>query len=401
MPIEAWPVTDRTAWHAAVKPKDPFDKRPDSSSLRPATRDKLATSYARWLCWLRDHRPDRLERPAEERLTEEAILAYLTALRGETSRRTGQPLAWRTVANYAASLQTVLRVIAPAADWTWLTPIIRRVQRLAEATPDTRRPFIHTRDLFAYGLGLMAEAIADPARPDVQRAEQVRDGVMIAFLAARPLRLKNMTALEIGRHLTALPDGFTVSLTAAETKGHNPIEFALPEALIQPMTLYLTQYRPLLAAGPYGVAAGYPEHAPFVWLARSGAMFPPDSFAAMISQRTTDRFRLTLTPHDFRRCAATTIAENNPADYRIIRIILGHTTIKMAEKHYIKAKSNQAARRYHTVVADFQKAFTQPDARTADQQSSQAPSRTTMVAVPLLDPKARMSPARGRGRIVR
>lgn len=130
-------------------------------------------------------------------------------------------------------------------------------------------------------------------------------------------------------------------------------------------------------------------------------MFPPDSFAAMISQRTTDHFRLTLTPHDFRRCAATTIAESNPADYRIIRIILGRTTIKMAEKHYIKAKSNQAARRYHTVVADFRKALTQPDARTADQQSSQAPSRTTMVAVPLLDPKARMSPARGRGRIVR
>ena len=47
-----------------------------------------------------------------------------------------------------------------------------------------------SRELFALGIRLMAEAESSPSTPR-QRAIDYRDGLMIALLAARPLRRRN------------------------------------------------------------------------------------------------------------------------------------------------------------------------------------------------------------------
>ncbi len=70
----------------------------------------------------------------------------------------------------------------------------------------------------------------------------------------------------------------------------------------------------------------------------------------MVAKRTLARFGQRLTPHEFRHCAATSIAEFNPEDFGIIRLILGHTTAAMAEQYYIRAKGREAVRGYQAVV---------------------------------------------------
>ena len=97
-----------------------------------------------------------------------------------------------------------------------------------------------------------------------------------------------------------------------------------------------------------------------VWLARSGAQFPPTTFAAMVSAQTLARFGLQLSPHEFRHCAATSIAEFNPEDFHIIRLILGHTTAAMAENYYIRAKGKEAARLYQAAVKRKRLTFSIP-----------------------------------------
>ena len=64
---------------------------------------------------------------------------------------------------------------------------------------------------------------------------------------------------------------------------------------------------------------------------------PIASFEDMIS-RTPCSAQQRLTPHDFRHCVATSIAQFDPEQIDIIRIILGHTTMATADKHYIHAK---------------------------------------------------------------
>ena len=165
---------------------------------------------------------------------------------------------------------------------------------------------------------------------------------MIAFLASRPLRLKNLLGLEIGRSFIAANDGYEVALPRQETKTKVDLDFAIPAKLIDYMGRYLAQHRQILAAGPHGAMAGYVDQANYLWLARSGRQFPVATCEAMIATRTSERFGVRLTPHKFRDCAATSIAEDTPEDFHIIRIILGHACITTAERHYIRAQKMQA-----------------------------------------------------------
>jgi hypothetical protein len=65
-------------------------------------------------------------------------------------------------------------------------------------------------------------------------------------------------------------------------------------------------------------------------------------------------FAVLLTPHDFRRCAASTVAEINPDEFHIIRAILGQATIALAER-YIQARGIEAARLFQATVANKRK----------------------------------------------
>ena len=55
------------------------------------------------------------------------------------------------------------------------------------------------------------------------RAEGVRDGLMILFLAQYPLRLKNFANLEIGKTLRKVGDIWCIRLPGEDVKSHRPI----------------------------------------------------------------------------------------------------------------------------------------------------------------------------------
>jgi integrase len=342
MPVAAWPEHDQAAWQAAFQPTRLLRGRPHGGKLRPPTRTALENAYARGLLWVKTHFPDELALPLGARATEDRVISYLETVAEEVA-----PI---TAVSYAERLKRALGLLAFEDDWFWFDPLIRELRQQVKAAPSARRPFVPTDQLFAFGVEIMRAAEADATLSDVAQAETHRDGLMIAFLAARPLRLKNMTQLAKGTQLTATKDGYDIALAGGDMKAKAPLEFALPQELVAPMTRYLAHYRKVLSAGPHGAAAGYPDQEKFVWLARSGAMFPQDTFATMIAERMRERFGIEFRPHDFRRCAATTIAETNPEDYHIIRIILGHSTMATAERHYIHAKGREAVRRYQAVV---------------------------------------------------
>ena len=354
MPVSVWPQADQTAWSAAFVPPGLLDDRPNGSGLRLPTRNALETCYARWLAWLKEVEPEALALPPEVRATRERVRAYVQALLTQ--------LTVRTVYGYAARLKRALELLAPDADWSWMVPLLRNLEKRARKAGHTRpRPIVSSKQLFAYGIGLMKQA--DAAKPLVElrrelaadagagreddpvlQAEAYRDGLAIAFLAARPLRLKNMLSLELGRNFLSVGSDYGVDLAAEEMKTDTPLAFPVPRQLGPYIRRYLERYRPVLAAGPHGVAAGHPEQADVLWLARSGQRFPVASFEAMIARRTTEQFGIRLTPHRFRHCAATTIAENSPEELHIIRIILGHTTSATAEMSYIETRNLQAFR---------------------------------------------------------
>lgn len=65
--------------------------------------------------------------------------------------------------------------------------------------------------------------------------------------------------------------------------------------------------------------------------------------------------RLQLRPHAFRTIAASSTAEMLPEQVGIIREILGHATLEIAERHYIRVSNVRSCRSYQAVVADLRK----------------------------------------------
>ena len=307
----------------------------------------IATCYARWLVWIRATEPDALAQTPEARATRERVISYLHDLHDE--------ITIRGLHGYACRLKRALELICPDADWSWFRPILGRLERRARAAKSVARPFVPADQLSAFGTELMELAETGSVQTDLEQAELFRDGLIIAFLASRPLRLKNMLELEIGIHLIESSTGYEVTLPPETTKTKCTLEFPLPTLLVPAIRRYLGHYRDILAAGPNGLLAEPSGSARFMCLARSGAQFPIASFEDMISRHTMQRFRQRLTPHDFRHCVATSIAQFDPEQIDIIRIILGHTTMATADKHYIHAKGIEAAHLVQAAVMNKRK----------------------------------------------
>jgi integrase/recombinase XerD len=349
MPVAAWPAEDQKALHEALTAGGRFGRKSMLAQFRQPTRDALVTCYARWLAWLRDHHPEALLRSITDRTTKDAVTDYLRYLDGEVTPK--------AVADYAARLVLALKLMASRQDWSWFAPIIRELNcHAADATPTKRRPFIHTAELDRFGIELMNKALAATGLSDIERAERFRDGLVIAFLATRPLRHKNLAQLEIGMHLKAVGEGFFVTLPKEIMKQGPSLEFPLPVHLAPFMRTYLDVHRPILAARQSEDSRADAESTA-LWLGRTGEPVSYDTLGDRITARVEEQFNKRLTPHDFRHCAATTIAENNPEDFMCIRLILGHSTLATSEKYYIHAKAIEAARRFQATVASKRKSL--------------------------------------------
>ena len=360
MPFDAWPLLDQTAWIAAFSPNNLLGGDHRGRKLREASKTTMATCYARWLAWLRDNEASVLGFAPGDRAVRDRVMAYLRSLHPS--------LALRTIYGYGARLKSALKLLAPEHDWSWFIPLLGGLERKARAAESSQpKPVIPSNELFAFGIDIMKRAARDDTLDAVSQAEMYRDGLMIVFLAMRPLRLKNMLGLRIGEHFLESGGNYAIALAIKDTKTKVEMGFPLPDKLTSYLQRYLAHHRKILMAGPYGPAAGYLDQADYLWLSRKGRQFPVASFEHMIAQRTETRFGIRLTPHAFRHCAATTIAEYNPEDFHFIRIILGHATIATAERYYIQAKSRQAIR----MVQDNLVKMRKPTGKTKDDMIGQ------------------------------
>lgn len=198
-----------------------------------------------------------------------------------------------------------------------------------------------------FGLGTRTMAGAERGRCGVAWREAVafRDGLMIALLATRPVRRRNLAAMEMGRHLTRRGASYWLSFGAAETKGGRALEFPLPAALAPALERYLAVHRPVLLsrAGDAGTTAR-------LWVSATGSAMGEAAIYGRIVKLTRTAFGAPVNPHLFRDCAATSIALEGPAHVRITREILGHGAMATSERHYNHAGGLAASRDYQAHV---------------------------------------------------
>lgn len=334
VPIDAWPAADRRRWQAVLKEgASIFDDAGAAAHLAPATRRSFEDAYARLMAFVAERRPELFGRPATAWLNAQVAEQYLAW----QPRRTGP----RTLANNFYWLGMMLRYMFPGHDWAWLVRISNRLMARARRQP--RRGVVVTSDaLYALGRKLMDGALAnddDDSNP-LHRALQFRDGLIIALLAAAPLRRRTLTSLR-RRHLVRAGDRWALEIPAELVKTKRALTYAITADLSQCIDVYLREFRNRIPGAHTHDA---------LWPAKSGRPMSHDRIYKVIRRRTMVEFGFAVRPHDFRTAAGTFWSIYDPPNVRGVRDLLGHASFRTTEQFYITAQSRIAGRALAHIV---------------------------------------------------
>jgi hypothetical protein len=107
-------------------------------------------------------------------------------------------------------LHNALRVIAPESDLKWLAQLRRNLSAGVRPARDKSARLKPINELAGLSELLMDEAQSAVKWPAWRTAVLFRDGLAIALLAHRPVRVKNLAMMQLGRHLRKVGDGWQI-----------------------------------------------------------------------------------------------------------------------------------------------------------------------------------------------
>jgi integrase len=328
-PTNHWPQCDRQRWQAALQAGDLLEQGGCRAQHSSYSNRAMARGYGRWLAWLdsRGLLDDRVA-PAD-RITPERVAAYVEHLEGEN--------ASGTVIARLIELKVTAGIMDSGRDWSWIYRMASAIRVRHKPARPKRHRLVAIEKLFGLGLALMA--VAEAETTPLRRFKTYRDGLMIALLASRPLRLRNLTGLILDRTLIKQGEIWWIQIPAAETKTKNAIELPLPGILVPYLETYLTDHRSAIAK-LRGTGAASDE----LWLSMHGLPMNDNAIYLRIVTRTRAGLGQPINPHLFRDCATTSIAIDDPAHVGIASRLLGHRTGSTTERHYNQARSVEASR---------------------------------------------------------
>jgi integrase/recombinase XerD len=328
IPPEEWPQRDRRQWQTALQPGGLLDEGGCRADRSRYSNRAMERGYGRWLSWL-DGRGLLDERaPPGDRITPERVRLYAKDLEGGN--------ASATAIARLIELKVMASIMDPDQDWSWIYRMASAIRARHKPARPKRQRLVPSARLLGLGLDLMAGA--EDETTALCRFKNYRDGLMIALLAARPLRLRNLTGLVLDHTVVRRGDSWWIQIPAAETKTKVAIEVPWPELLTPHLEIYLAKHRADIEA-----FRGVRSDA--LWLSMLGLPLNDNGIYIRVVARKREGLGHAVNPHLFRDCAATSVAIDDPAHVDIARSLLGHRTGSTTERHYNQARSLEASRR--------------------------------------------------------
>ena len=337
LPLRKWPPEDRRLWRAACAPADLLDEHIGARAKHSIIANRNAEKgYGRWLTFLRRTDPTCLEDAPVDRITPERTRAYVDCLIG-LKNSTG------AILSRLEQLGVVAKVMGPTQHWGFIKSVASKIR--ARHKPARDKSNLRLSDeLLDLGLSFISNATKASG---LAATLLHRDGLLIAFLALVPLRIRNLAGLRIGRNVIDVNGTWLIALDARETKTHAPIDIAWPEVLAAPLATYLTIHRPLLSSL---VGRWSKPIDGALWVSSDGSPMTEMAIYLRVCKHTREAFGAAVNPHLFRDAAATTLAIADPENVRVAAPLLGHRTFSTTERYYQQAKSFEAHRQYITAL---------------------------------------------------
>jgi hypothetical protein len=255
------------------------------------------------------------------------------------------------------SLCSAVQALSPNTDWCWLRRRASRLKLRARPSRDKRQAIQHTVDLYRFGKHMMDTAVQGKT-VGPRAAQRYQAGLVIALLAARPLRIRNYQAITIGESLRWDGRTYWLSFDAEDTKTGGPIDEPVPADLIHGLDVFLRYWRPILVrqAKKFG---GEPAHRR-LWVDVRGNPMRESTLRVLIEWHTKREFGTAVWPHLFRDALLTSLATDQPDLMSISPTLLGHASTDTGQKHYNQARMLDASRRYGEAISDMRQRFLFP-----------------------------------------
>jgi len=345
MPLGEWPTKDRESWLSSIRTADILDDGGARAGLRAVSNRKMELGFGRYQTFLeRNDLP--MNESALEQVNKPSVLRYVSELR-ELGNSSG------TILGRLQELHDVVCAMGPERDWNWIRSVSSSVRSAHAHGIEKRQKMVGTDDLFSLGEHLMKSAFR--SRTARTAAIDYRDGLIIALLALRPLRLRNLATLELGRTLLRDNDSFRIAFEGSEMKNGVSLEFEWPGVLTAPLQEWLGRYRPALARLRSRWAR---EIGNALWVSSHGSPMTKQAIYDRITDRTREEFGTAINPHLFRDIAATTQAIMDPKHVGITAPLLGHATFSTTERYYLQARLIEASARYQGRISALRRRLT-------------------------------------------
>ena len=326
--FSSWPEAQQARWRAACDDgrEDPTDEFPLGggalADLSPSSRRMREAAYGLYF-------GAQSEEQRSASISPIAVQLFVNACRG---RGTGE----RSIATYVASLANAAPILWPGENFDWLVRTARALRQRAALEPKRKwadAP-VDPAVLWSIGCNLTDRARAGD-RESRRTAALFRDGVIFMMLSSAPVRLANLTSIEIGTNLL-LPADRPGRLTFLRTKaGHSSTHDLWPE-LRAVLDEYIEIYRPVLSHGRVSNA---------LWLsAIGGERMRASGLAARVVEHTERELGRALSPHRFRDAVATALVIEYPDAPDLASNMLQHRDLSSLAEYTEQGRSVGAAR---------------------------------------------------------
>jgi integrase len=195
---------------------------------------------------------------------------------------------------------------------------------------------------------IFAELTNKPVTP--ARARLARDAVIVAILTAAPMRLKNLRHLDLAEHFrpafSIAANCWELVLKAEEVKNDIDLAYPVPPEVMAMIECYMSKYQPLLAG----------KASTKLFPGGRGADTFGDGGARMALGRLLKRrLGIEMNPHLFRHLSAFIFLKAHPGQYEPVRRLLGHKNIQTTIDFYASFDTDEAMKRYGSILRDFRK----------------------------------------------
>lgn len=193
---------------------------------------------------------------------------------------------------------------------------------------------------------LMAQARSRRDQAPIAAGLLAQIAVAVAILTVAPVRRSNLTNIRLDTNLIK-PDGpgsnYWLVFPDYDVKNRVKLEFPLDEVLTALIDEYVHDFRPAMLRG---------ANEDWLFPGQRGGAKQSVSFGTQIVNTIQKATGLRVTVHQFRHAAGALLLKKYPGNYELVRLVLGHRSIKTTMNSYVGLENTQASVIFGEIVRE-------------------------------------------------